>query len=307
MDPVTHAIIGASIAKATGNAVSFSDAATAAIVVGAVFPDIDILFRKWGDYVYLKNHRGITHSVLGLTASALLIGFVMSFIYNTGFFELFLWSFLGCISHSLFDIFNSYGTKLLWPFIKKKYSLRLMILFDPIMILIMGGYILSGRDSEQFFINAFVLYMMFRVMMRLYAKGRLVRKFGREAGKINVMPSANGVFKWHFILQTDDYDIVGETNFLRRGIREIEKLDRLEDEVSEKALYTPLGKFFSEFTPHFHISCEKDDGIERYIFTDMRYYMRDDFLHHAVLEMDENDSIIKSNFNPYSMKRNVEV
>ena len=48
---------------------------------------------------------------------------------------------------------------------------------------------------------------------------------------------------------------------------------------------------------------ELAEGITRYVFIDMRYYMRDKFLHHAILEMDENGQIITSSFNPYSIKR----
>ena len=36
MDPLTHGVIGIALAKATGNNI-FADAATAAVVVGAVF------------------------------------------------------------------------------------------------------------------------------------------------------------------------------------------------------------------------------------------------------------------------------
>jgi inner membrane protein len=31
--------------------------------------------------------------------------------------------------------------------------------------------------------------------------------------------------------------------------------------------------------------------------------MRDSFLHHAILEMDEHDNVVNASFNPYSMHR----
>ncbi len=58
MDPLTHGVIGVALAKVMGNEISLADAATAAVVVGAVFPDIDniskmgrlCLFKKPQEY-----------------------------------------------------------------------------------------------------------------------------------------------------------------------------------------------------------------------------------------------------------------
>jgi hypothetical protein len=35
----------------------------------------------------------------------------------------------------------------------------------------------------------------------------------------------------------------------------------------------------------------------------MRYYLRNNFLHHGVLEIDENNLVIRQTFNAYSMNR----
>ncbi len=136
MDPITHGIIGAAVARLTGNSITISDAATVSIVVGSIFPDIDIVFQKWGDYVYLKNHRGLTHSILGIIISSIFLAISLSFLYRgTGIYELFMWSFAGGLSHSAFDLLNSYGAKLLWPFCNKKFSLGILNTFDPLFLL----------------------------------------------------------------------------------------------------------------------------------------------------------------------------
>ena len=119
MDPLTHTVIGLAVAKVTGNPAVMSEPATMCIVVGSVFPDIDILLQKWGDAIYLKNHRGVTHSILGLIASSVLIGGAASLIYHTGFLSMFLWALLGCFAHGFFDTLNAFGAKLLWPFFVK--------------------------------------------------------------------------------------------------------------------------------------------------------------------------------------------
>jgi inner membrane protein len=76
------------------------------------------------------------------------------------------------------------------------------------------------------------------------------------------------------------------------------------DSEHVNVLESPVGQFFSEFTPHYNIAEEMVDGNKRYVFTDLRYYMKNNFLHHAVLELDEKGMIVRQTFNPYSMNRN---
>jgi len=304
MDPVTHAVIGVAVSKAAGNGIALSDPATMGIVIGSVFPDIDILLQKWGDYVYLKNHRGATHSILGLAASAALISAVLSGFYRgAGMQELFLWSMLGCLSHTFFDVFNSYGAKLLWPFNNKKFSLSLMTIFDPVFLALLMGYILSGGSIGQVFLGAFAAYLVFRMGMRLAVESGLKKKFKNCSVKLSVLPSMTGLFRWHFILKTEKSNIVGEKSALKGDEKIMRTLHEIQDEAMDAVLHSAIGKFFREFTPLFHVTREKVGGVTRYIFIDLRYYVRNNFLHHGVLEFDRNNSIVKETFNPYSMSR----
>jgi len=304
MDPVTHAVIGMAVSKLSGNGIVMSNPMTIGIIAGAVFPDIDIVMQKWGDYAYLKNHRGVTHSIPGIAVSALIISAILKVIFPTvNMLELYLWSALGGLSHAFIDLFNSYGAKLLWPVIKKRFSLSLLLTFDPFLLGLLGGYILSGNVLQNIFIGLVPVYLAVRAIMRLGSTRGLVKIFGSDFKSISLLPSLSGFFRWHFILETDRYNIVGEKNMLCRGVRIIKKLDKLPDEALDKVVVSQVGEFFSEFTPLSHIACEKNGSIKRYIFIDMRYYIRDNFLHHAVLEMDKNNRIVKQSFNPYSMKR----
>ncbi|MDF2523665.1 MAG: inner rane protein [Clostridiales bacterium] len=305
MDPITHAVIGAAISKFSGNAVAVTDPATLAVVIGSVFPDADILMQKWGDYAYLKNHRGASHSLLGLIASSLLIGAALSGIYHgAGFIRLSLWALLGCFSHTFFDIFNSYGAQLLWPFKTKKFSLSLLLAFDPIFIGTLIGYIVSSGGVQTFFLEAFIAHLISRILMRIVIRVNLQKKFKGLYDRISILPSMTGLFRWCCILENDTCSVVGESNILGCGIKIIKKLDKIQKEDNDKVLLTPVGQFFKEFTPLFHIKSEKAHGSTKYTFIDMRYYIRNNFLHHAILELDENDLVVRASFNPYSLKRN---
>jgi inner membrane protein len=304
MDPLTHTVIGLAVAKVTGNPISMSDPATMCIVAGSVFPDIDILMQKWGDLIYLKNHRGITHSIPGLLISSALIAAVSSLVYhNSGFFSMFLWALLGCLSHAFFDFFNAYGAKILWPMLDKKYSLGMLITFDPVFIGLLAGYIFTDTNVKNYFMAAFLVYFASRALARLMILRELNRKYRNEYNRISLLPSMKGLFKWHFILDGDDCYIIGEKDIIRNRIRIVKKLYKVKAAKSENVMCSAVGQFFREFTPLFHVASEKIDGITRYVFTDMRYYLRNNFLHHAVLEIDENNLVIRQTFNAYSMNR----
>lgn len=304
MDPVTHGIIGLAVSKLAGNEVSLSDASTLCLVVGSVFPDIDIVFQRWGDYAYLKNHRGMTHSLVGLCVSSILIGCTASLIFSgVNFLGLILWALLGGLSHTFFDLFNSYGAKLLWPMVNKKYSIDLMNPVDPLFTVPLAGWVFMSGDIRNICMYLFILYPTVRFILRLAASRQIRKVFGETSNKIRLLPSMTGLFRWHFVLEKDNCNIVGEKAMFRRKIKIIQKLNKMQDEILEKVHFTHVGKMFLEFTPICHVISEKIGSITRYVLIDMRYYTGNDFLHHAVLEVDENDLIVSSSFNAYSINR----
>lgn len=308
MDPITHAVIGLAVAKATGNTAALAEPATLCIVAGSMIPDMDILLQKWGDMTYLKNHRGATHSIPGLIISSALIAGIMSLIFSgSGFFGLFLWALAGCLSHTFFDFFNTYGAKLFWPFRGKKYSLGMLMTFDPVFIGLLSGYAFIEGETGNMILGAFGLYFAYRGVSRFLVMKELHRKYGAIYDRISLLPSMKGLLKWHFVLEGNDCDIIGEKDILRNRIRIIKQLDKSADSKNESVMSSPVGQFFSEFTPLSNVAVETADGVKRYVFTDMRYYMRDNFLHHAVLELDENNTIVRQTFNPYSMNRNCDI
>jgi len=304
MDPITHGVIGVAVSKIAGNEISIYNAATVSMVIGSVFPDIDIVFQKWGDYAYLKNHRGLTHSILGLTISASFLSVVLSFIYRgTAIYELFLWALLGGVTHSCFDLLNSYGAKLLWPFCNKKFSLGILNSFDPLFLMGLVGYIISPGWLKNASLILFVSYIALRVLMKWVVSKNIHKNFSDKCEKLSLLPSVTGLFRWHFILEEPGRNVVGEKNILKQNIKVFKVLDKIEEEVLEKVSISYVGKFFSEFTPVSHVMCENIGDVTRYVFIDMRYYMRDTFLHHAILEVDKDDNVINASFNPYSINR----
>jgi len=304
MEPITHAAIGLAISKITGNGINITNAATSAIVVGAVFPDVDILFKKWGDSVYLKNHRVYTHSIIGLMVSAAFIALVLKFLYSgESFVRLYVYSFIGLSSHVLFDLMNTYGAMIFWPIKKKRYTAGLISVFDPVLAVSLGVYLFGRGLTARVALITCGCYLLFRLVSRLIVLKQIKGIYSKRCRRAFLYPPVTGIFKWHFIVDEQRKNVIGEKSIFKRNTKILKDLKKAEERHLKKAANSDIGKFFGEFTPLYHVKYEEKNGIRRYIFTDMRYYMKNEFLHHAVLELDKNGTVIKSAFCPFSLKR----
>jgi len=312
MDPITHAIVGAAVAAAGGADVSLTSPQLFAAVLGAVSPDLDIVYQYWGDHVYLKHHRGLSHSLPGLLGFSLLIAGILNFFFpTTGFGVLYLWAFLGAVSHTLLDLLNSYGVMLLYPFSKKKYTLNLLMITDPFLILGSIAVIYCGYTSPQFVYPAFSVtlsYLVFRFFMRRRAE-RLIREYyGGYLDKLVVMPAFIGLVKWDFIARVQKKNIVGQINLLSCKIVIHKKLKLIAEEVKERLEKTKIGKLFKEFTPFFHIDYYIEDNKLIGRFIDLRYFVCNRFLHHGTVIVDKNDyQVHEELFQPYSLNNTIEI
>lgn len=113
-----------------------------ACVLGALSPDIDIIPTLWGRVYYMTEHRGFTHSLLGLIPVSLLTAWV-AFLFVRGnsdrasFKALFGMAMLGVISHDFLDWCTSWGTMLLWPD-RTRFALDHLFIVDLWYILVLG-------------------------------------------------------------------------------------------------------------------------------------------------------------------------
>ncbi|GAB4266738.1 metal-dependent hydrolase [Thermincola ferriacetica] len=123
MDPVTHFLVGTVIAGVSGEKLSISDPLYLSTVLGSLMPDMDIVYQLRGHIAYLKNHRGMSHSVPGLICNAGLIALAVYLLSGYRFVALFAWALLGGLSHVFLDVLNSYGAQVLWPLSKKSILL----------------------------------------------------------------------------------------------------------------------------------------------------------------------------------------
>ena len=312
MDPLTHGIIGLGISTLSGEPAGINPITIGAIL-GAMSPDIDIVVKYWGDYKYLKHHRGPTHSIISLLAMSLLITTGLFLIFNDySFFRIFLWTFIGSASHTFFDGLNSYGVRPFMPFSKKKVLSNVLMLYDPILTVLSLTLVFLPVTREIKAIIA-VSTVAIYIILRLIARDRVYRFLFKKyslnilTDTIHVLPDLVNFFKWDFIIKAENYKVVGKINFLNNKLNVIKNLEHTNHELIKEANATELGLYFNEFTSSIiHTQVTEEDGKTVLRLIDLRYFLNDEFMHNATIEFDKTeDKFVKSVFHPYKLDKEI--
>lgn len=132
MDDVTHALVGWAVAEA-GPARRWGGRATAALVLSSVVPDIDGILAVAGKSAYLLEHRGFTHSVIGLIPTALIVAWPLwRFTGKRDFRALAGLACIGVALHIACDAVNAWGTMALYPLSRSRVQLDWVFILDVV-------------------------------------------------------------------------------------------------------------------------------------------------------------------------------
>lgn len=154
MEPVTHVLTGACLARAGLNRKAAYTTLTMA--VAAEFPDIDTLWGLRGPVASFQHHRGITHTFVGIPfEAALLVGLVYGLhrwrVARTPrsvsaraltqapprWGLLYGFALLALLSHLLLDFTNNYGLRPFFPFNAHWYAASIVYIFDPLLFAVL--------------------------------------------------------------------------------------------------------------------------------------------------------------------------
>jgi inner membrane protein len=119
--------------------------AAAAGVLFALLPDIDYFFILWDRLAFIRYHRGFTHSLAAVPVFALAGGALGRVLGGDRWFKPLLLIGLAVLaSHLLLDLATSYGTQILSPFSRRRFSLDWIFILDPYFTaLLVAGAICS--------------------------------------------------------------------------------------------------------------------------------------------------------------------
>lgn len=149
MDPIAHGLSGATLA-ASGLR-RRTPLGTAALVLGAMVPDVDAVMMFAGPFAALAHRRGWTHGVgAALVLPLVLAGLLL--LWDRGVRRrrepgarpargpaLYLLGVLGVLLHLAFDWVNNYGIRLLMPFDGRWFYGDVLFVIDPWLWAILGG------------------------------------------------------------------------------------------------------------------------------------------------------------------------
>jgi inner membrane protein len=154
MDNLCHSLVGAALAE-TG-LLRRTRYATAALVVGANFPDIDVVFAFSERGLGLR--RGVTHGVLALVVLPFVLTGIILLWHR---FrprpspapvvprQLLLLSALAILTHPTLDWMNVYGMRWLMPFDGTWFYGDSLFILDPWLWLLLGAAWLTGRRMRR--------------------------------------------------------------------------------------------------------------------------------------------------------------
>ncbi len=130
MDPLTHVATGVALSQFVPSP-SRGWAALAGFLF-AILPDLDYVLAFNDRMSYLKHHRGFTHSLAALFIFVLLGASLGRLLGGPRWFRpLLIIGFVVLVSHLFLDWTTSYGTQLLNPFTRAKFSLDWVFIIDP--------------------------------------------------------------------------------------------------------------------------------------------------------------------------------
>lgn len=225
MDTGTHFVTGLALAGLAhlDPAVTADMKVTAAVLIGTAAgsqaPDLDGLLRLKGNSAYIRHHRGPTHSLPAIVGWTVAITALLRLLFGElSLFTIALWTGIAVSVHVFQDLFNSYGTKVLWPFSHKWVAWNVIHIFDPFIFIsqfvAIAMWLLQWAEPVLIFPVLYSLLAVyytwrcterFRVRKSLVHQDRLYRAKDHDL----IIPTVHP-FHWNVVRMRGDEFLLGE-------------------------------------------------------------------------------------------------
>lgn len=306
MDTGTHFVMGFALGGlSTLDPAVAGDSATkyavlAAVVIGSQAPDIDTILKLRNNAVYIRNHRGATHSIPAVLLWPVLITAVISLLLpESNILHLWLWSQFAVFLHVFVDIFNAYGTQAFRPFSSKWVALGVINTFDPFIfsahVVGLVLWIFGYHPGYTFITIYFVLigYYILRFQMQ-GAVRNAVRRLIPDAEEIIIAPTIR-FNQWRIAVKTPEHFYVARG--YRRSVTILDKYKRVpipNTRLFEEAKKDDNLSAFLHFSPVYRWEVAEYDDCYEVKFIDLRYRNNGYYPFVAVVQLDLNYHIVGS-------------
>ncbi|WP_407272352.1 metal-dependent hydrolase [Radiobacillus sp. PE A8.2] len=306
MDTGTHVVMGVALGGlATLDPIVQNDpvlfqAVMIGTIAGSQAPDFDTVLKLKNNAAYLRNHRGITHSIPAVIFWGLLISTIIyAFVPEVSFLHLWLWTAIAVIVHVLVDVFNAYGTQAYRPFTNRWVAYGFISTFDPYIFTLhvigIVAWFLGANPGYTWLLIYFIIALYY--VKRYLEKRELVNKIhDRISGVTEIATSPTMRQKsWRLAITTENHFYVGTAE--NGHIEIVDKFNKVplpKVEVIEKAKEDKNISAFLSFSPVYRWEMNMYDDFTEVRFIDLRYRSKDHYPFVAVAQIDDNMRIMSS-------------
>lgn len=306
MDTGTHVVMGVGLAglatldPVVANDPTLFNAVLIGTLVGSQAPDFDTILKLRNNAVYIRNHRGLTHSIPAVIFWGLLIASLIHFfVPSTSFFHLWLWTFIAVILHVVVDIFNAYGTQALRPFSQKWIALGYINTFDPyIFFLHVAGivaWILGATPGMTFGIIYTVIILYY--IKRYNDHKEIVTKIKEYFPTTKYVATSPTIKQnyWRVAIKTNDRFYVGTVeNGHIQLFDEFERVPLPQSELIDLAKTDKNIAAFLSFSPIYRWEITENERFTEIRLIDLRYRSKGRYPFVAVVQIDADLNILNS-------------
>ncbi|CAM3213618.1 metal-dependent hydrolase [Filibacter tadaridae] len=306
MDTGTHIVMGVAVGGlAMVDPVVSSNTATmtavvTGILVGSLIPDIDTVLKLRNNAVYIRNHRGITHSIPAVLLWPLIISILLSFLIpDAAFIHLWAWTFFAVFLHVFVDIFNSYGTQALRPFSNRWIAIGVINTFDPLIF----AFHITAIIIWALGANPIYTFSILYAVVFLYYLLRFLVKSAVKKAVYNTVPDANEIiiiptmrfFQWRIAASSDTCHYVGRaygrsiTIYDRFDRQPMPKMPEVDVAMSDKNV-----EAFTSFSPIYRWSISTAGNMTEVRLIDLRYRSKGYYPFVAVAHVDKDLNVVNS-------------
>lgn len=270
-------------------------------IVGSQAPDIDTVLKLKNNAVYIRNHRGITHSIPAVLLWPIAItAIIYAFFPEGSLLHLWLWTFLAVFLHVFVDIFNAYGTQALRPFTTKWIALGVINTFDPY---IFGLHVLGlviwafGAHPGYTFLAIYAVLVAYYIIRFITQRKVLheVKMLIPDATEIIISPTMK-FHQWRIAVMNQHQFFVGRAH--NNKVKILDQFDRVKvpkSPVIEAAKKDKNLSAFLSFSPVYRWEVDEYDDLYEVRFIDLRYRSKGHYPFVAVVQLDL-DLNIKSSY-----------
>ncbi len=227
MDFITHALL--SLALARGFFASRGRPILAGMLIAGTLADVDWITVWFGPGAFLAGHLTITHSLLGtavIIAIAAWVAHALDSQRRETWKSILAATACAAIAHVIFDLCQSGGIALLWPFHGTRYALDWLPPVDPWILLILFGAVvvpeffllvsleIGARDKRPRGRNGALVAL---ALLGIYLGARGVLHFnsvalleprsyhGESPRRAETFADTLSLFTWHGVVETQSY------------------------------------------------------------------------------------------------------